>query len=116
MPANLFVAEFIGSPPMNLLTGELGVQNGHSVFFGNGMVLALGSVFGSMSVRRRIHIGIRPEEIELVAPQTGLLDATIEMVEHLGSELVVIARAQGKTLSKFWRRQQNRSRPAIASA
>jgi sn-glycerol 3-phosphate transport system ATP-binding protein len=71
-PANLFVAQFIGSPPMNILDPELlGVS---------------GALPGSVA-------GIRPEALSLASDDlaAGVLDTTVEVVEPLGSETVVYA-------------------------
>lgn len=97
-PANLFVAGFIGSPPMNLLPGELREQGGRAIFSGDGIALDTGPAVQPPSGSRRVHLGIRPEEITLTPPGRGILGARIEAVEHLGSELVVMARAGAHTI------------------
>ncbi len=81
-PVNLFVAEFIGSPPMNLLRGP--VRSG-TLRLGS-TELALGRIPDGEVV-----IGIRPEGL---APASGgngrpLLDFTVDVAEPLGSEVVV---------------------------
>ena len=68
-PATAFVAEFIGTPPMNLLPPGM---------------------LGSESVR----VGIRPEH--LVMRPGGLLHGTVRQVEHLGHEVLLIADANGQ--------------------
>lgn len=81
-PASVFVATFIGSPPMNLLPvqvseqGQILQDNGQSVQFGPEMVPA--SVRG-----RKVFLGIRPEHIRLHVPG---VTTQVEMVEVLGSE------------------------------
>jgi ABC-type sugar transport system ATPase subunit len=92
-PANLFVAGFIGSPPMNLLAGELHTEGGDAQFRGEGIVLDLGRMTGASHSKRCVHLGIRPEEIELTPPAGGTIAGCVEAVEYLGSELVVKARA-----------------------
>lgn len=67
-PATAFVAQFIGTPPMNLL------QPG---------------VWGSADVR----VGVRPEHLRIDA--AGPLQATVRQVEHLGHEVLVVADATG---------------------
>jgi ABC-type sugar transport system ATPase subunit len=63
-PVNLFVATFIGSPPMNLFPGR--IENGHWY----------GENFGGYPVRRdlldgtRVTAGIRPEHLHLVSEGT----------------------------------------------
>ncbi|UPL23207.1 sn-glycerol-3-phosphate import ATP-binding protein UgpC [Alcaligenes faecalis] len=81
-PASVFVATFIGSPPMNLLPVEVDAQgqitqdNGQPVQFGSEMVPA--AVRG-----RKVFLGIRPEHIQLHVPG---VTTQVEMVEILGSE------------------------------
>ncbi len=77
-PANLFVAEFIGSPKMNILD----VSD----------TLRLADTKGAAKV------GIRPEHIEVGAPGEGLLDGTIDVLEYLGADtfLIVDAGAAGQ--------------------
>jgi multiple sugar transport system ATP-binding protein len=71
-PANRFVAEFVGSPAMNLLSGEI-----------------IGAAAGS---RDRNTLGVRPHDVTLVPAGTGNLDALVDVVEPRGSELLVYLR------------------------
>jgi multiple sugar transport system ATP-binding protein len=82
-PGNLFVAGFIGSPPMNRLRGEVG--GAPPVFqFGGGMIpMAAGAPVG----RERV-LGVRPESIRLVGPESGL-PAHVTLVEPLGADALV---------------------------
>ena len=86
-PANAFVARFIGSPAMNLLTLDLrgnGVQLGETLVPLARDVLADAGRLGASSVR----IGIRPEDLRLNG-QAGGLPMTVEVVEALGAECYV---------------------------
>ncbi|MCX7592149.1 MAG: ATP-binding cassette domain-containing protein, partial [Fischerella sp.] len=85
-PANLFVAEFIGSPPMNFIPVEfhapLLITNGDfrltlPEFWGN----ALQEYDG-----RTLILGIRPEHLILSAPATKNLPVQVELVENLGND------------------------------
>lgn len=81
-PASVFVASFIGSPPMNLLPVQVSEQ-GH-VSDDNGHVLQFGPELVPAAVRgRKVFLGIRPEHVRLHAPG---LTTQVEMVEILGSE------------------------------
>jgi multiple sugar transport system ATP-binding protein len=115
-PANLFVAGFIGSPPMNLLRGVLEEAGGRMVF-----TLEPGGVSGSgldlpggpgrelaRYVGNRLVLGIRPEHVRLkasVARVPGQLVARVQRTEWLGVETMahlrlgaqqVVARLSGE--------------------
>ena len=80
-PANLFVAQFIGSPKMNILDctttgGSYQLENGGSGSF---------DLAGSAN-----KLGIRPEHIEVVEPGAGQCDGIIEVVEYLGADTFLI--------------------------
>lgn len=87
-PANMFVAGFIGSPPMNLLQGK--VRNGLFNHDGGTIELA-GEPDGDVVV------GIRPEDISLVGDAKGDLDGTVYSSELLG-DCTLIHTQVGKTL------------------
>ncbi len=96
-PINLFVAGFIGSPPMNLFDGRIAADDGGlAVEFGSHR-LSLGTRFpASVVVGSDIVVGIRPEDIEDVAfdataPTSRRLTVNVELVEQLGSDIVVHA-------------------------
>ena len=79
-PANLFVAGFIGSPPMNLLPGRVDAGQlsvaGHAVPVDD-------ATRGRLT--DAVTVGVRPEKWQLVAPGEGL-PVTVSVVEELGSE------------------------------
>jgi multiple sugar transport system ATP-binding protein len=99
-PVNLFVAEFIGSPAMNLVGVDLAKANGHLVArFGAHELIVDGD---ALAVRpslpdyegRRIILGIRPEDMEDAelagdGPEGTRLSATVDIREDMGSELFV---------------------------
>ena len=100
-PDNLFVAAFIGSPQMNLLRATLHVDGGaHLDVAGQRLELADAVLDARPALRgydgREVIVGIRPEAIEdaaLVEVQPGrTIEATIELREGLGSEVVAHAR------------------------
>lgn len=82
-PASLFVADFIGSPPMNALRahvlrpGLAKLQSGAEIHFDPTLDATPGS---------EVTLGIRPEEVEIVAPGSeGALIVSLEFIEELGS-------------------------------
>jgi multiple sugar transport system ATP-binding protein len=84
-PANIFVAGFIGSPPMNLIKGEL--QNG--AFVGPDTKVKT-SVKGS---RKNVVLGIRPEDITVGAAGKSYLNTKLYALEPTGDQTLVTARA-----------------------
>jgi multiple sugar transport system ATP-binding protein len=101
-PENLFVAGFIGSPPMNLLKGKVQKRNG-SLFFSEGaeknaLTFPLEGglqTIGSRYVDKDIIFGIRPENIssELKEGSSKPITMTVEIAEPMGSESIVYMRA-----------------------
>ena len=97
-PANLFVAAFIGTPPMNFVSGTL--ADGGTRFQANAFGFPLpGSARAGAAPRagRKVVAGIRPESV-LPAGRTARgeaapVEAAVEIVETLGDEIVVHARA-----------------------
>jgi len=97
-PGNLFVAEFIGSPAMNLVEAELAGADGglvasfgeHRLRVGKRALDARPSLAGYAG--RRVLLGIRPEDFEdaaLVerAPPESTLSAVADLREDMGSEV-----------------------------
>jgi multiple sugar transport system ATP-binding protein len=84
-PQSTFVAAFIGSPPMNLMAGQVE---------GGTFIHAAGRVDGvPASAERRILIGQRPEDLRLVAPDGADLRGTVFTYELLGDSGLVSVRA-----------------------
>ncbi len=71
-PASAFVAQFIGTPPMNLLQpGQLGSSD--------------------------VRVGIRPEHLSLAAD--GVLEGTVRQIEHLGHEVLLLTESPAGRLT-----------------
>ena len=83
-PVNVFVAGFIGEPPMNFIRTK--VQNGHVNIGGND--LDLKPHFGSKLSKyegKEVVFGFRPESIELKKGENSYeIDCTVELTEMLG--------------------------------
>ncbi|MEN0001985.1 MAG: sn-glycerol-3-phosphate ABC transporter ATP-binding protein UgpC [Pseudomonadota bacterium] len=85
-PANLFVAQFIGSPKMNVVPCQTEGKK----------YMLTGAEPQSYGLDRPAkHLGIRPEHIELDKPGTGVLDGTVDVVEYLGADCFVILDCAG---------------------
>jgi ABC-type sugar transport system ATPase subunit len=94
-PTNLFVARFIGNPPMNTITGNVTRQDGGLGVRIPGGVVALPPALGAAVERRgleQVVIGVRPEH--LVIDPSGPLRAKVTVVEVLGHERHVLCRLE----------------------
>ncbi|NOZ67827.1 MAG: ABC transporter ATP-binding protein [Deferribacteres bacterium] len=92
-PSNLFVATFIGSPPINLLRGRI-IMEGGRIFFSSGeLLIDTGSREELQQYAgREVTMGIRPESL---TPGDGPVKGRVELVEHLGAETLVYVRVDG---------------------
>ncbi|HZI45066.1 MAG TPA: sn-glycerol-3-phosphate ABC transporter ATP-binding protein UgpC, partial [Ilumatobacter sp.] len=88
-PVNVFVAGFIGSPAMNLLPAQLA---GEAAEVGSLSVPLTPSQRAELS-SERVVIGVRPEGFK--TGTAGGLDATVDLVEELGSECYLYCTALG---------------------
>ena len=86
-PANRFVAQFIGSPTMNILPVS---RTEGGVRLANGAQVALPGITGPVA-----ELGIRPEHLDLADPNTATLLGTADVVEHLGSDTNIYVHADG---------------------
>jgi len=84
-PANVFVADFMGSPPMNLITGVLELKGGAGALsFNGGQRLSIPNppAFLAPYNGKDVVFGIRPEALGLGTDLSG----PVHMVEHSGSD------------------------------
>jgi len=79
-PANVFVAGFIGSPAMNLLTLKI-VAGG--VKFGNATIKVDAAVLGKTK-EKSVTVGLRPED--LVISKSEGIEVEIDVIEELGAD------------------------------
>jgi multiple sugar transport system ATP-binding protein len=89
-PCNAFVAGFIGSPAMNLLTVPLTTDGAR---LGNVLLPLERSVLADAANRQAdsVRVGIRPEDLRLDG-QVGGLPLAVEVVEALGAEAYAYGR------------------------
>jgi multiple sugar transport system ATP-binding protein len=85
-PENLFVAQFIGSPKMNILPCKAD---------GDQFALEGGGTGPFAGARPAAHLGIRPEHIALCAPGDGHATGRVEVVEYLGADCFVLVECPG---------------------
>jgi len=90
MPSNLFAATFIGSPQMNILEGKIEAREGKLLFNSGDIrfdVTFIKNLQGYAG--KRLSAGIRPESL---LPGKGPLSGKIELIENLGSEIILHVR------------------------
>ncbi len=90
-PADTFVATFIGSPEINLYRGRLVRKDRNLHFQGPGFSLDLGGLQIDLQ-EDEVEIGIRPEDVRIGQGENTALQAEVEMVSDVGSEMYVHAR------------------------
>jgi multiple sugar transport system ATP-binding protein len=102
-PANVFVARFMGSPPINLLLGEIFSDGaGLACRLGEALVRlpeALATAWPGIGTYagRELIVGVRPDAFELGAPGDAAgLPGRVYLVELLGSEWLVHAEVEAR--------------------
>jgi multiple sugar transport system ATP-binding protein len=90
-PANAFVAQFIGTPPMNLLRTTVSGSTLHTDSFALPLRMPLAE-------GKRVIAGIRPEHITLAKNGGASIRATVDLVEPIGHESIVYATAGAEKL------------------
>ena len=80
-PTNLFVAKFLGTPPINVFSGK--VENG-TVYIGEHAVLNVSGVED-----QEVTIGIRPEGFELA--EDGALECSLNNMEVMGRDVSIVS-------------------------
>ncbi|WP_435770536.1 ABC transporter ATP-binding protein [Nocardioides sp. SYSU DS0651] len=86
-PANVFVAGFIGSPAMNLLTGSTA---GDGAALVDGVEIPLPRSVAAAS-SGEVTLGIRPESWRLAGPDEAGYPVTVQVVEELGADAYLYA-------------------------
>jgi len=96
-PATRFVADFIGTPRMNWLEGDLSSDGGSPTLRGPELRLALPPALArtSIALPRRVVLGVRPHDLEPCAEASADLRGRVDLVEALGHALLVHVRAEG---------------------
>jgi multiple sugar transport system ATP-binding protein len=107
-PANRFVASFMGSPPMNFVTGELADVDGNRTFRSPAITLPLtatrsatqpSAASGAAPDDRRVVLGIRPEDVTLsTTPVAGHHPGKVFVSEPLGPDVLVTVRIEGELI------------------
>ena len=90
-PRNIFVAEFIGNPKMNILKIEKKDIINTNTF----RLFNMDIRFENLNFENEIYIGIRPEDISLENKSEIEAKITIDLVENLGSEKIIYTHING---------------------
>ena len=80
-PTNLFVAKFLGTPPINVFTGKVA---GGKLYIGEDAILDVPSV-----ADQEVYVGIRPEGFQLDA--NGPLKCKLSNVEVMGRDVSIVS-------------------------
>jgi ABC-type sugar transport system ATPase subunit len=89
-PANLFVAGFIGSPPMNLVPGVLRTSGEGAAFIANDFTVEFASGPANGRDGAEVVLGVRPQDLALTkGSQAAQARGRVWVVELLGSEKLV---------------------------
>ena len=97
-PANQFVAGFMGSPPMNFLPVKVdanGYLQGQSLL----KPIAINELsLSKIGCDRPFTLGFRPEDLQPAMAGMAHIEGTVELVEALGSETIVLLKLQDSEL------------------
>jgi len=87
-PNNIFVAEFIGSPKMNIIKiNKEYIANSNTFQLFNNKI-----TFNNLKFEDEIYMGIRPEDISLESNREIQLEVKIDLVENLGFEKIIYSK------------------------
>jgi len=84
-PVNLFVAKFLGTPPINVFEGEI---KNSSLYIGNDIIFKLKNVKDG-----KVYIGIRPEGF--IPSESGVMNCSLNRLEVMGRDMSVISTHDG---------------------
>jgi len=94
-PENVFVAGFIGSPPMNIFRGAIELDGEDIRVRAGELTLTLPATHPARSLATA-EFGIRPEFLKVDTHKTaGCASAQISTIEHLGSETILRLKTGG---------------------
>ena len=90
-PANLFVAGFIGSPPMNFLDGE---QKDGNFIWPEGRFKT-----GIAGAAKTVTAGLRPEDCRVTSPDKGKIKARVYALELIGDHTLISCQVGDRTVT-----------------
>ena len=83
-PANLFVAKFLGAPPINVFSGKI---EGGKLYIGNEQVLDVKGV-----ENQEVYVGVRPEGF--ILDKKGKLTCSVSGVDVMGRDVSVVSTSE----------------------
>ena len=93
-PNNIFVAEFIGSPKMNIIK-----INKDQIINSNTIELFKNKItFESFEFKDEIYLGVRPENISIKDDNEIKLDVKVDLIENLGFEKIIYTKISGNEI------------------
>lgn len=94
-PVNLFVAQFLGTPPINVFKGKV---DGKKVYIGDDVVYESKEEIGS----KNVYVAIRPEGFVMANKEDkNTLKAESEMIQILGRDISIVAKNPNCTKETF---------------
>jgi multiple sugar transport system ATP-binding protein len=97
-PRNMFVASFLGSPPINYLEGAIETEGGVPFFRRGGLRIALAArLLPATGTRSDVVLGIRPEDVTnpAASPDGAILRGIIDSVLPIGSDRFLGLKIEG---------------------
>ena len=95
-PANTFVADFMGSPPMNIVHAEVADSK---LIFGPGQTLSIAETTAQKIGNKRVCVGFRPEAMQLMSQHQNGIPVTVDMIEMTGADSYVGVKLADKTVT-----------------
>ena len=93
-PNNIFVAEFIGSPKMNIIK-----INKEQIINSNTIELFKNKItFKNFEFKDEIYLGVRPENISIKDDHEIKLDVKVDLIENLGFEKIIYTKISGNEI------------------
>jgi len=90
-PKNIFVAEFIGNPRMNIIKVEnKNIINENSIRLFNKEIK-----FEKLKLDKEVYVGFRPEDVSLEKNSEIAINIEIDLIENLGSEKIIYCHLDG---------------------
>ena len=98
-PDNEFVAQFIGSPAMNLLPGEItGTGAQTAVSLATGQTVTSGVATQDADKGRSVNVGVRPEDMTVAGDgMPAVYEGKVDYVERLGEVTVLYFETEGES-------------------